>query len=198
MLWYTALSTAAFYGHLEIVQLLLYFKADVHNKSDEGITPLHWAVWNDQSEILRVLEIIQLLLNSGANVNAGKEFGYTPLHLACTKSRLNIVKLLLKSGADISQKSENEETAKDLAKFNGHLHIVQYLDNLEKQLVLLQDHFNSGIWINDPDLFKLLPTCFQSQVCILVYLLNSDGLTNEFPIELFHELLIELWSQYHC
>lgn len=64
---------------------------------DDGITPLHIAVINNQESIAAVL------IQAGAKVNAQDNTTQaTPLHLAAVYGRVNIAKFLLQKGADIN------------------------------------------------------------------------------------------------
>jgi len=60
----------------ETVAALLGIGADVHSKSNDGSTPLHFAAANESDEVAA------LLISSGANVNATTEDGSTLLHIA--------------------------------------------------------------------------------------------------------------------
>lgn len=78
-----------------IAELLIAASADV-NVVDQryGQTPLHYAVRENNREVVR------LLLHSGANSNARSSSGDTPLQFAVAKGYPDIVELLLNSGAD--------------------------------------------------------------------------------------------------
>src|SRR5215210_1149441 len=47
--------------------------ADANTPSVDGTTPLHWAVHNDN------LDLVERLVDAGANVNASNTYGATPL-----------------------------------------------------------------------------------------------------------------------
>jgi ankyrin repeat protein len=50
--------------------------ADVNAKTRSGYTPLYWAAYSDQKEV------VQLLIAKGADVNAKNKYGDTPLDVA--------------------------------------------------------------------------------------------------------------------
>ena len=57
----------------------------------DGMTALHWAVYQDD------LETASLLVTAGANVKATNHYGVMPLSLACLNGNEQIVTLLTQS-----------------------------------------------------------------------------------------------------
>ena len=86
----TPLHDATFYGHKEIVELLIAKGADVNAKDKWDVTPLNGAAANGDKEIA------ELLIAKGADVNAKNDNGRTPLDLA--KRHPETAKLLRKHG----------------------------------------------------------------------------------------------------
>ena len=89
----TALMTASFYGHVEIVKLLLAAKANINATDHNGITALMWACFTGN------IEIVKLLLAAGADTNIEYKtfFGNgteTALSLAQQCGHLAIVKII--------------------------------------------------------------------------------------------------------
>lgn len=64
--------------------------------SDEGLAPIHYAVFNDNSEILKIL------IDNGANVNIQSSEGLTPLDIAVLNMQEDIVKILAEKGGAMS------------------------------------------------------------------------------------------------
>ena len=60
----------------------------------DGTSALHWAVHNDD------VEVVGLLVSAGADVNAANRYGVGPLQAACTSGNPQIVGLLVDAGAD--------------------------------------------------------------------------------------------------
>jgi hypothetical protein len=84
-------------GNLEFVRLLVEErKADVNEKYNANMTPLHFA------SQLGNLEIVKYLVVKGGDVDAQDTFGQTPLHLAVKRNNLDIVELLLEKGAPLN------------------------------------------------------------------------------------------------
>ena len=106
------LVTAVEFGDPAVVTTLLKGKADLRQKDDFEITPLHWATLTHRAEAVKAL------LAAGADVNAVDKFGYTPLHYAATVDfgDASIVTELLKAGADPKIKDKEGKTAQERGK----------------------------------------------------------------------------------
>ncbi len=77
------------------VRALIAEGGDVNAAQGDGMTALHWAAFNRNAPLAR------LLLEAGAGVGAGTRIGhYTPLHLAARSGAGEIAELLLGAGAD--------------------------------------------------------------------------------------------------
>jgi ankyrin repeat protein len=100
---------------------LIQSHADVNAKLPDGSTPLAWAAFEDQ------LEIVDLLLKAGAKPNTADDYGETPLTLACANGNSLIVGKLLAAGADAAAARWNGETALMIAAHTGNAEAVQLL-----------------------------------------------------------------------
>jgi len=76
----------------------------VNQAQVDGMTALHWAIYLDD------LETVKLLVGAGADVNARNQYDVKPLSLACTNGNAAMVELLLKSGADFNTALRGGET----------------------------------------------------------------------------------------
>ena len=85
-----ALHIAIEKDNMELVELLIRFKANVNLEAEEYDTPLALACRKGN------LNIINTLLNKGANPNPA--YGSHPLQEACERGRKNVVQLLLDKG----------------------------------------------------------------------------------------------------
>lgn len=93
----------------EKIALLIKQGADVHQKNEAGLTPLHYAVAHNNTNA------IEPLIRGGADVNELTDGGYyTPLHLAVFYSNEAAAKKLLALGADPSIKNTEGKQAVDL------------------------------------------------------------------------------------
>lgn len=116
-----ALLIASYYGHTDIVKLLLEREADVNVKNTDGVSALRMASQEGHTDI------VKLLLERGADVNIKSTNGVTALMKASQNGHTDIVKLLLERGADVAATGV-EWTALKLAKRMGHTEIVQLLE----------------------------------------------------------------------
>ena len=129
----TPLFSAARYGDLEMVQVLLDYKADVNARSVYDWAPIH-DVSAGTAAILHNIpqsrpDVTRLLLEHGADVNTlNVNYGKTPLHIAAANQRIDAVRVLLEHGADVDAKDKNGETAFQLASSeNGNNEIMELL-----------------------------------------------------------------------
>lgn len=106
----TPLHVAAQYGQIEILDLLLAQRANVHATDDQGMTPLHHASeyqydhnvpCSQHGQIERVqCEIVDHLIAAGANVKARRKWDQaTPLRCAAKQRHFMVAKTLLGHGA---------------------------------------------------------------------------------------------------
>ena len=120
----TALMFAAKNGHLEIVLLLLEKKAEPNWVDRKGYTTLMYAAKNGH------LEIVRLLFGKGANPKLITRIGFTALMFAAKNGHPEIVQLLLETGADPNSVNKESHTALILAIQKGHFEVAKLL--LEK------------------------------------------------------------------
>ena len=105
-----------------MVQLLLDTGADYSKENIDGETPLFWAVFNGQ------VDVVEVLLNGVPELNQDIGQGLTPLHLASMLGRKTVVQLLLARGADVNATVHRSGlTSLDFAAQGGHTDIVHIL-----------------------------------------------------------------------
>jgi uncharacterized protein len=114
---------AAFFGHTEIVRLLLNAGAEVDTQSKNGmaVTPLNSAAAGGN------LEIARLLLEHGANPNTPQAGGFVPLHAAAQNGNRDMIELLLRFGANKAVKNNQGKSALDFATEESHKRLVDLL-----------------------------------------------------------------------
>jgi ankyrin repeat protein len=103
------------------ITALLKHPADVHARTADGTTALHWAVRVDD------LETVQLLLRSGGDVNVANRYGVTPLALAAANGNAAIVAALLKAGGDATAALPEGETVLMTAARTGNAPTLELL-----------------------------------------------------------------------
>jgi ankyrin repeat protein len=119
---FTNLIIASYFGHREIVKLLLEKGAKIEASDNEGWAPLSWAAKNGHDAV------VKLLLTKGANVEANGSRGCAPLLWAAKNGHDAVAKLLLAQGANIEVKdSEHGETPLLWGAKNGHDDVVKLL-----------------------------------------------------------------------
>jgi uncharacterized protein len=104
-----------------LVKELLAKGADVNTAQVDGMTALHWAVYNDDAETAG------LLVRSRANVNATNRYGVPPLSIACTNGNATLVRLLLDAGANANASLPGGETVLMTAARVGNVEAVKAL-----------------------------------------------------------------------
>ncbi|XP_045131002.1 ankyrin repeat domain-containing protein 50-like isoform X1 [Portunus trituberculatus] len=81
---------------IEELKFLLQCGANVKDPVTQGLSPLHYAVWQ------RYPEAAEFLINEGCDINARDEIGYTALHLSAEHGYTEMMKTLIKHNAQIN------------------------------------------------------------------------------------------------
>jgi len=87
----------------------------------DGTTALHWAVRQDD------VELVERLLKTGADPKAANRYGVTPLHLAAVNGSAVLIERLLKAGADPNAPGADGETALMSVARGGHVDAAKVL-----------------------------------------------------------------------
>lgn len=117
------LGLATFFGHHDVVILLLAHRADsnIQSRNQIRVTALHAAVeQKDQT-------LVEILLSHGANPNATEFLGGTPLHSAAMGGMDSIARTLVRHGADPALKMNDGRTAPELAEAAKNAELAEWL-----------------------------------------------------------------------
>ena len=118
-----ALASAAFNGHVNVVQFLFGQGISIEAKNKLGQTPLHLSTRSNR------VNVVESLISSGANIDATDEKGDTPLHYAAASNYPEIAKILVKGGADINRENNDGQTPLETAVENTSLEVVDVLEH---------------------------------------------------------------------
>src|SRR6266702_4684703 len=100
----TALHSASFAGHLQIVRLLLRHGVDVDARDYASCTPLGFASQSGHRDT------VQCLIDHGADVNLKGDDHNTPLTLAAFNGHIDVVRVLLEHNANVNSQDDHSRT----------------------------------------------------------------------------------------
>jgi uncharacterized protein len=112
---------AAKSGDVRTLKALIARKADVNAPAPDTSSALHWAVQNEN------LEMVNLLLTAGAKVDVATRYKVTPLSIAASNGNAAIIERLIKAGADPNSTSVDSQTVLMTAALNGKLDALRML-----------------------------------------------------------------------
>jgi ankyrin repeat protein len=118
----TRVADAAMKGDRETIRTLLKQGVDVNAAQGDGMTALHWAALQGDSDMA------QMLLYAGGNVRAESRIGsITPLSLAAQTGNAAVVDMLLKAGANPKAPMMDSMTPLMVAATAGNPDVVSLL-----------------------------------------------------------------------
>lgn len=100
---------------------LLAAGADAKARDVDGTTALHWAVHNDDTEL------VARLLQAGADASAVNDYGSSPLQEAAVAADPAIIKQLLKAGANVDSPNAEDQTALMVVARTGNVEAAKLL-----------------------------------------------------------------------
>jgi ankyrin repeat protein len=116
-----AIHFAAAYNNLELVDMLLFYKAEVNAITKYGVTALHLA------SHAGYYQIDSILLVNGADINIRDEDKNTALILATQNNQIHIVRYLIDSGALIDVENKDNNNAIYFALDQKNIDIIDTL-----------------------------------------------------------------------
>ena len=108
-------------GRRDAALALIDEGADVNAAQGDGTTPLHWAAYQLDTDL------VQRLLERGAQANAANRFGAHPLDEAVKAANVEIAALLLKAGTEVDAVNADGQTALMLAARTGSTEVARAL-----------------------------------------------------------------------
>ena len=118
----TALMSAAFNGHSDIVLMLLDHGAGIDRRDVMGRTALLYAATGPFPGTVKIL------LDKGAEPNVvDSDEHFSPLMHAAAEGNLDVVKILVEAGADMSLTDVDGDDAISFARQAGHQRVADYL-----------------------------------------------------------------------
>jgi ankyrin repeat protein len=130
----TLLHSAAYYGDLEMVQVLLEYGVEVDAQNSYCSTPLSLASRGCHDDP----RVVRLLIERGADPNprGSKGFkrgskGFTPLHYALERGTIEIARVLIEHHASVEVKDDEGRTPLDVASEERREEIKKTLSLLE-------------------------------------------------------------------
>ena len=119
---------SSFYGHLQVVELLLSRGANPNELNKFGYSAVMWAATNGY------MEIAKLLIDNGADVNIISQFGDTALLFASYRGKTEMVKLLIDSGGmkSLTHVDLKGNTAQSLAMEMKHIDTLAIIEEALK------------------------------------------------------------------
>jgi hypothetical protein len=127
------LHSAACFGNVEMVQVLLNLGADVNIRNNDSRTPLNYipegpSGYSEAPNYPQSLaNVARLLLDRGADINARDNEGRTPLHTTTNLRRIEVIPVLLERGANVGAEDKEGSTPFWLAKKRGYDEIMRLL-----------------------------------------------------------------------
>ena len=100
------LMIAASKGYVDETNRLIKKGADIFYETDQGVTPLIFAISNNNTEVAKIL------IDNGSDVNKQTTLGETPLLLAVKNENEEITEALIRAGADIDYSDRFDATSR--------------------------------------------------------------------------------------
>jgi uncharacterized protein len=108
-------------GHRDAALKTIATGADVNAAQGDGTTPLHWAVYKIDADLVRAL------LARGAKPDAINLYGASPLSEAVKVANARLVAMLLDAGSNVEVPNQEGQTALMLAARAGALDVAELL-----------------------------------------------------------------------
>lgn len=101
--------------------MLIEEGADADIKNVRGDTPLLWAAFKGN------IELVRILVKGGANVNIQNRHGDTPLHFAARDNNIELTKILIEGRTDVNVQDNYGNTPLHYATVDNHKKLAKIL-----------------------------------------------------------------------
>src|ERR1700726_2941310 len=108
-------------GHRDTALKMIAAGSDVNAAQGDGTTPLHWAVYKIDADLVRAL------LERGAKPDVVNNYGSSPLAEAAKVANARLVKMLLDAGSNAEVPNQEGQTALMLAARAGSRDVAELL-----------------------------------------------------------------------
>src|SRR5712672_2832405 len=108
-------------GHRDAALKMIAAGADVNAAQGDGTTPLHWAAYKIDADLVKAL------LQRGAKPNVINNYGSSPLAEAVKVANAGLVKMLLDAGSNVEVPNQEGQTALMLAARAGSVDVADLL-----------------------------------------------------------------------
>jgi len=148
------LMIAASKGYTLEINRLIQNGADVFAETDQGATPLVFAVSNNQTDVAKIL------IDYGSDVNKVTTQQVTPLLMAVKNQNAEIAEALIRAGADIDATDKYGATSLHYASVYGYFQTVDmllyYEASIDKKTIEGSTPLLASIWAGYADIADLL------------------------------------------
>lgn len=148
------LMIAASKGYTQEINRLIQNGADVFAETEQGATPLIFAVSNNQTDVAKIL------IDYGSDVNKVTSQHVTPLLIAVKNQNAEIAEALIREGADIDVTDKYDATPLHYASVYGYFQIVDmllyYEASKDKKTVEGSTPLLASVWAGNADIVDLL------------------------------------------
>ena len=148
------LMIAASKGYTLEINRLILKGADIFSETDEGVTPLVFAISNNQTKVAI------MLIEYGSDVNKLTSQLETPLLIAVKNQNEEIAEALLRAGADIDFTDKYDATSLHYASIYGYFQLTDmllYYDaSINKKTVEGSTPLLASVWAGNDDIADLL------------------------------------------
>ncbi|CAL4067086.1 unnamed protein product [Meganyctiphanes norvegica] len=123
---------------VEELEILLEVGADVDKPVTQGLTPLHYAIWQ------KYQEAAEFLISRDCNINALDDIGYSALHLSAEHGYIDMMELLLKHKCMVNFNDQDDDNYFPTESTDEPLRLAIKHDHYDAAKLLLENGANAN------------------------------------------------------